>query len=158
MHLLILVSFVNCFINFIIMKRLTFIGLSFLLFVCSATGFASTWHHTLTPVQLPADSLIQRIICFKFKANTSPQAIEQHMREFAQLKDSIPHILTYRAGFTVPAELTAKGDYDVMHYCTYRNEEEVKRYAAHPAHQRFIQRNRAIWEKVLVINATFILE
>ncbi|MDB5241131.1 MAG: stress protein [Spirosoma sp.] len=77
------------------------------------------------------------------------------MREFAQLKDSIPHILTYRAGFTVPAELSAKGDYDVMHYCTYRNEEAVKQYAVHPAHQRFIGRNRASWEKVLVINSTF---
>jgi hypothetical protein len=136
------------------MKRLAFIGLSLLLASYTVDVFASTGHPKYARVHLPPDSLIQRIICFKFKANTSPQAIEQHMREFAQLKDSIPHILTYRAGFTVRAELTAKGDYDVMHYCTYRNEEAVKQYAVHPAHHRFIDRNRASWEKVLVINAT----
>jgi hypothetical protein len=137
------------------MKPLAIIALSLLLSSYNAPAFSSACHHPGTTVHVLPDSLIQRIVCFKFKANSSPAAIEQHMREFAQLKDSIPHIVSYRAGVTVVADLTAKGDYDVMHYCTYRNEAEVKRYAVHPAHQRFIQRNRAIWEKVLVINSTF---
>lgn len=137
------------------MKQLAFIALSLLLSIDNASVFGATGHHPSTTVHVPPDSLIQRIICFKFKTTASTQAREQHMREFAQLKDSIPHILSYRAGDTVAADLTEKGDYDVMHYCTYRNEAEVKRYSVHPAHQRFIQRNQANWEKVLVINSTF---
>ena len=106
-----------------------------------------------TATSLTSDSLIQRIVCFKFKANTSPDAIQQHMRGFANLKDSIPYILTYSAGPTVKGDLGEVGEYDVMHYCTYRNEEEIRLYAVHPVHRRFIAQNKAIWEKVLVINS-----
>ena len=102
---------------------------------------------------LPSDSFIQRIVCFKFKANTSPDAIQQHMRGFANLKDSIPYILSYSAGPTVNGDLPENKEYDVMHYCTYRNEEEIRLYAVHPVHLRFIDQNKAIWEKVLVINS-----
>ena len=102
---------------------------------------------------LPADAVIQRIVCFKFKPNTSPEAIKQHMRGFANLKDSISYILTYSAGTTVKGDLSEVGEYDVMHYCTYRSEDEIKLYAVHPVHRRFIDQNKAIWEKVLVINS-----
>ena len=102
---------------------------------------------------LPAEANIQRIVCFKFKAGTTPEAIEQHMRGFAGLKDSISYILSYHAGPTVPGDLTGEQEYDVMHYTTYRNEEEIKSYAVHPVHQRFIEQNKAIWDKVLVINS-----
>ena len=102
---------------------------------------------------LPAEAQIQRIVCFKFKAGTTPEAIQQHMRGFANLKDSISYILSYQAGPTVFADLTEKPEYDVMHYCTYRNEDEIKLYSVHPVHQRFIKQNQAIWEKVLVINS-----
>ena len=102
---------------------------------------------------LPADALIQRIVCFKFRPNTSPEAIQQHMRGFANLKDSISYILTYSAGPTVKGDLAEAGEYDVMHYCTYRSEEEIKLYAVHPVHRRFIEQNKSIWQKVLVINS-----
>jgi hypothetical protein len=75
------------------------------------------------------------------------------MRCFAGLKDSIAYILSYQAGPTVTGDLSDKGEYDVMHYCTYRNEEEIKLYSVHPVHKRFIQQNKDIWEKVLVINS-----
>jgi hypothetical protein len=75
------------------------------------------------------------------------------MRGFANLKDSIAYILSYQAGPTVKGDLTETPEYDVMHYCTYRNEEEIKLYSVHPVHQRFIKHNKAIWEKVLVINS-----
>ncbi|RDC65529.1 Dabb family protein [Adhaeribacter pallidiroseus] len=102
---------------------------------------------------LPPEARIQRIVCFKFKANTTPAAIQQHMRGFAGLKDSISYILSYQAGPTVYGDLTDKPEYDVMHYCTYRNEAEIKLYSVHPVHQRFIKQNKEIWEKVLVINS-----
>ena len=102
---------------------------------------------------LPSEANIQRIVCFKFKAGTTSEAIQQHMRGFANLKDSISYILSYQAGVTVNGDLTEKPEYDVMHYCTYRNEEEIKLYSVHPVHQRFIKQNKAIWEKVLVINS-----
>jgi hypothetical protein len=120
---------------------------------CKQPASTSATNQASSSLSLPTEARIQRIVCFKFKANTSPEAIQQHMRGFAGLKDSIPYILSYQAGPTVYGDLTDKPEYDVMHYCTYRNEEEIKLYSVHPVHQRFIKQNKEIWEKVLVINS-----
>jgi hypothetical protein len=126
---------------------------SLLLWGCHQKRFTSATTGQSPASTLPAQAHIQRIVCFKFKPGTTPQAIEQHMRGFAGLKDSISYILSYQAGPTLKGDLSEKGEYDVMHYCTYRNEEEIKLYSVHPVHQRFIEQNKAIWEKVLVINS-----
>ena len=136
------------------MKKILSIGLVILLLSAfNRDAFTSTLDKKNTSSGSTGDSIIQRIVCFKFKAGTSQEAIKQHMQGFAHLKDSIPYILSYRAGFTVMGDLTEKPEYDVMHYCTYKNEQEVKLYSVHPVHQRFIQQNKSIWEKVLVINS-----
>jgi hypothetical protein len=136
------------------MKKIIFEGLVILLLSAfNQKAYTSTLGQKDASFGLTRDSIVQRIVCFKFKAGTTLQAIKQHMRGFANLKDSIPYILSYRAGSTVMGDLTEKPEYDVMHYCTFKNEEEIKLYSAHPVHQRFIQKNKAIWEKVLVINS-----
>lgn len=136
------------------MKKIIFIGLSsLLLWGCTQKRFTSATTGQSPASTLEAQAHLQRIVCFKFKPGTTPQAIEQHMHGFAGLKDSISYILSYKAGPTLRADLSEKGEYDVMHYCTYRNEEEIKLYSVHPVHQRFIEQNKAIWEKVLVINS-----
>jgi hypothetical protein len=146
------------------MKKLIIcIGLSVLLLpACKQnTSAAAEQQASATPAAeqdstasyLHAEANIQRIVCFKFKPGTTPEAIGQHMRGFAGLKDSISYILSYQAGPTVLADLNEKPEYDVMHYTTYRNEEEIKLYAVHPVHKRFIEQNKAIWDKVLVINS-----
>src|SRR5689334_7045738 len=86
---------------------------------CNTTGNNST--------ALSNDSLIQRIVCFKFRPGVTPAQIDQHMRGFQGLKDSIPYILSYSAGNTVPGDLEGKGEYDVMHYSTYRSEEDIRK-------------------------------
>jgi hypothetical protein len=136
------------------MRKILFISLSFfLLSACNQGGFTSDRKRQNPAFHLPAEAQIQRIVCFKFKPGTTQEAIEKHMRGFAGLKDSITYILSYQAGPTVTGDLSDKGEYDVMHYCTYRNEEEIKLYSVHPVHKRFIQQNKDIWEKVLVINS-----
>jgi hypothetical protein len=136
------------------MKKIILFQVSaLLLWACTQKGSTSATLHQSPAPHLPAEAHIQRIVCFKFKPATTPEAIQQHMRGFAGLRDSISYILSYQAGPTVRGDLTEKPEYDVMHYCTYRNEEEIQRYSVHPVHQRFIQQNKAIWEKVLVINS-----
>lgn len=124
-----------------------------LVMACNQKSFTSTTKKKRIALSLPGDSLIQRIVCFKFKAGATAEDIQQHMRGFAQLKDSIPYILSYQAGPIVKGDLTEQPEYDVMHYCTFRNEAEIKLYAVHPVHLRFIQQNKNVWEKVLVINS-----
>ena len=107
----------------------------------------------ITPAMAEGKPGVQRIVAFKFKDGTSQEAIQQHMDDFAALEDSIPQILSYRAGETLSTSYEATGDYDVLHYATYESETAVEEYFNHPAHQRFIERNKAHWEQVIVLNS-----
>jgi hypothetical protein len=88
----------------------------------------------------------QRIVCFKFKADTSPEAIKNHMRDFAALKAEIPLILNYSGGMMIPST-EQPPQYDSLHYLTFQTPEAIDLYFAHPAHHE-------IWERVLVLNAS----
>jgi hypothetical protein len=94
---------------------------------------------------------IQRIVCFKFKKSAAVTERARHMADFRALKKKIPQILSYSAGKTIAGEKGDLPDYDVMHYLTYANPEEVAVYVDHPAHKDFVDRNRSLWDKVLVI-------
>ncbi len=96
---------------------------------------------------------IQRIVCFKFKSGTSGPAIHQHMADFAGMKDLIPQILEYRGGQTKPGDYNSPPGFDTMHYMTFESMAAIEIYFHHEAHQRFIERNKAVWENVLVLNA-----
>ena len=54
------------------------------------------------------EDTIQRVVCFKFKPGTTPEAIQEHLKGLAALKDSIPYILSYQAGLTVQGEMKEK--------------------------------------------------
>ena len=96
---------------------------------------------------------IQRIVCFKFKEGTSESAIEQHMADFAGMKAFIPQIKEYRGGLTKPGDNNRPPDYDTMHYMIFDSLEDIELYRPHEAHLRFIERNKASWEHVLVLNS-----
>jgi hypothetical protein len=95
----------------------------------------------------------QRIVCFKFKENATEEAIRQHMDGFKQLKDAIPQIVAYSGGLAVSGDRGATPDYDSLHILTFASLEDIEQYFHHDRHQRFIQKNREIWNKVLVLNA-----
>ena len=138
-----------------------FLLLSSILFACGQQGDVGQVDENIqpdvepkiTPALSEEPPPIQRIVAFKFKEGASEEAIQQHMDYFASLKDSIPQILSYRAGKTIPVEYENTGDYDVMHYATFASEEAIEEYFNHPAHQRFIQANKDIWQSVIVLNS-----
>ena len=97
--------------------------------------------------------MIQRIVCFKFKPNTTPTAIQSHMDHFARLSVEIHQIQSYSGGLTVADEHGNLPEYDSLHIATYHSMTEVETYFHHPAHQEFIEAHREIWAKVLVLNS-----
>ena len=135
--------------------------LSILVFACGQQGEVGQVDEDIQPdvepkitpalsEELPS---IQRIVAFKFKEGASEASIQQHMDYFASLKDSIPQILSYRAGSTFPVDYENTGDYDVLHYSTFESEAAIEEYFNHPAHQRFIEANKDIWASVTVLNS-----
>lgn len=97
--------------------------------------------------------MFQRIVCFKFKENATAEQIQKHMDELSGLQKKIPQIIHYSAGKTIPGDFGALPEYDVMHYLTFNTPNDIDDYFRHEQHNEFIQRNKEIWEKVLVINS-----
>lgn len=95
---------------------------------------------------------IQRVVAFKFKADASPDAQKKHMKGFEVFVKEVKQVLSYRAGKTVKGEKANDPEYDVMHYITFEKESDIIVYDIHPAHKKFIEDNKASWEKVVVIN------
>lgn len=95
---------------------------------------------------------IQRIVCFKFIAGVDQEAISRHMADFAGLKDEIAQIREYRGGLSRPGDDNSTPEYDCMHYMIFDSLGDIEQYRPHPAHLRFIERNKAVWQKVLVLN------
>ncbi|MFN3489731.1 MAG: Dabb family protein [Emticicia sp.] len=100
----------------------------------------------------PPKAQKQRIVCFKFKQGTSPEAIKQHMTDFQDLKRQMPEIAAYSAGATFGEE-NSTAEYDVMHYLTFRTETEVDKFRESTEYKAFEKANEANWDKVLVINS-----
>lgn len=94
----------------------------------------------------------QQIVCIKFKNGVQNQAIEKHMHEFAALKPEIKQIVGYTAGKTIMTS-AAGADYDVMHYLTFQSADDLKAFEQSAAYRQFVQENKGIWEKTLVVNA-----
>jgi len=98
--------------------------------------------------------MYQRIVCFTFKENVSEHDIQEHCRDFAQLKDSIPQILSYAGGRSVVTSVDSEPQWEAVHCATFARIEDIEAYFHHPAHQEFIQKHKQIWETVFVCNAT----
>ena len=96
---------------------------------------------------------IQRIVCFKFKADTSQEDKDRHMADFAALKAAIPQILSYSGGFALAGDVGEPPDYDTLHYLTFDSLDDVDLYFHHEAHQKFIAANKQSWDGVFVLAA-----
>ncbi|WP_247234900.1 Dabb family protein [Telluribacter sp. SYSU D00476] len=95
---------------------------------------------------------MQRVVCVKFKADATQADIDKHLREFAGLRREIPDIVGYSAGRVLDNEGTS-GEFDVVHYITFRNEEGIASFTSHPKRQAFVASNKAHWENVLEVNS-----
>ena len=98
--------------------------------------------------------MYQRIVCFKFKEDAAEQAIQQHMDSFQVLKQHIPQIVSHTGGRSVVAGEDKPPEFDSMHYLTFASLADIEIYFHHKAHQDFIQKNKTIWDNVLVLNAS----
>lgn len=101
---------------------------------------------TPTPVQK------QKVILYQFKENVSKQQIEQHLTDFKLMKRQVPEIVGYSAGYTYDLN-NDQSKFDVMHYLTFKTDEDVAAYMNSEEFKAFKETHQAIWEDVLVISS-----
>ena len=126
------------------MKNASFIAM---LFIASALVMSFSFFK-----DEKAKPQFQRIVCFKFKTGTSPEAKAKHVADFAAFVKAIPQVLSYRAGKTVKGESKADPEYDIMHYLTFEKEADILQYDVNPAHKKFVEANKESWDKVIAVN------
>jgi hypothetical protein len=97
--------------------------------------------------------MYQRIVCFKFKPEADPEAIQKHMADFTRMANEISQIVSYSGGLTVADEHGNPPGYDSLHIATYHSMADIEAYFHHPIHQAFIETHKTIWADVLVLNS-----
>lgn len=91
----------------------------------------------------------QQVICYKFKAGVSEEAVKAHIAAFNNLKGSTHQIVGYSAGETTGSTQ----EYDVMHHLIFRNDADMQKFIGSSQYQSFVKANEGNWEKTLVINS-----
>ena len=94
----------------------------------------------------------QRVVCIKFKAGTTKEDVEKHMRDFAIMKNSVQDVVAYSAGHVQKTD-AADSQFDVIHYLTFRTKEGAQQYAANADRKAFVKSNESNWDKVLELNS-----
>lgn len=97
----------------------------------------------------PRPAKKQMVICYKFNDGLSEAVKNQHLSNFKSLKKQSPEILNYSGGFT--SEINQ--NYDVMHYLTFTNEEEILKFKESIAFKSFNQAQKDVVKNELVILA-----
>ncbi len=97
--------------------------------------------------------MFQRVVCFKYKPETTQEAINSHLEGFQKLPDIVPGIVSYRGGLCLPNVNGALPEYSSMHYLTFKTLEDMSLYFYHPDHQKFGKFGGEISEKILVLNS-----
>ncbi|MGA2501772.1 MAG: Dabb family protein [Tepidisphaeraceae bacterium] len=79
---------------------------------------------------------IYHVVCFKFKAGTTPEQIKQVEDAFAALKIRIPTVTSLKWGTNISPEKKDKG-FTHCFILTFASEKDRDDYLPHPEHKAF---------------------
>ncbi len=100
----------------------------------------------------PAKVKKQMVICYKFNENTPKDQVDKHISDFLDLKKTSKEIVNYTAGYTV-GKGNQKPDFDVMHYLTFKTEEDIAKFIKSDSYKKFVRRHKYNWKTEFVLNA-----
>ncbi len=92
------------------------------------------------------------VLCYKFNDDIKKSEIDSHMNGFRELKKMNEEIVGYTSGYTSTLE-NSKPAYDVMHYLTFRTENDVLKFKNSDTFKKFIEENKSKWSSEFIINA-----
>ncbi len=96
--------------------------------------------------------MYEHIVAFKFNANYQPQEEHRLVETLLALKDQVPGIVELTAGVNTTEETDNIHGYTLGLRVTFEDQEALRLYGPHPAHQAFVQLLEGIIENVVVID------
>ncbi|WP_261301823.1 Dabb family protein [Paenibacillus andongensis] len=96
--------------------------------------------------------MFEHLVSFKFKENLAQQKEKELLETLWSLKNKIPGIVDLSAGVNVTEETENVQGYTIGLRVTFEDQESLRQYGPHPAHQQFVQSLEGILENVIVID------
>ncbi|WP_235549448.1 MULTISPECIES: Dabb family protein [unclassified Paenibacillus] len=96
--------------------------------------------------------MFEHLVSFRFKENLDPQKEKELLETLLSLKNKIPGIVDLSAGVNVTEETDNVQGYTLGLRVTFEDQESLRQYGPHPAHQQFVKSLEGIIENVIVID------
>ncbi len=96
--------------------------------------------------------MYEHLVVFKFNSNYEPQTEELLVQTLLKLKEQIPGIVELTAGVNVTEETGNIHGYTLGLRVTFTDQEALRQYGPHPAHQDFVGMLEGIIENVVVVD------
>ncbi|CAM4483440.1 Dabb family protein [Paenibacillus typhae] len=96
--------------------------------------------------------MFEHLVVFKFGSSFNPEQGQQLVQALLGLKDQIPGITALTAGVNVTEETENIHGYTLGLRVTFTDQEALRAYGPHPAHQQFVAMLEGIVESVVVVD------
>lgn len=96
--------------------------------------------------------MYEHLVVFRFNEQYKPDNGEQLVQTLLALKDSIPGIVELTAGVNETEETENIHGYTLGLRVTFSDQEALRKYGPHPAHQHFVGLLEGIIENVVVVD------
>ncbi|MEM9675053.1 MAG: Dabb family protein [Bacteroidota bacterium] len=114
---------------------------------CSSSNANSSEEVTV----VEKNDVLRHVVAFQFKDEISAERREQAVKDFLELKELIPEILSFEGGEDVSVEGFAKG-FTHCFIITFADEAARDIYIPHPAHIELAEKNKPLMKDLLVID------
>ncbi|MNB88286.1 Stress responsive A/B Barrel Domain protein [compost metagenome] len=96
--------------------------------------------------------MYEHLVVFKFNSSYQPQQEQQLVQTLLGLRNQIPGIIGLTAGVNVTEETGNIHGYTLGLRVTFSDQEALRAYGPHPAHQHFVAMLEGIIESVVVVD------
>jgi hypothetical protein len=93
--------------------------------------------------------MLTHIVCWKYKAETTPEEREEHIARLKNLPNVIPNILSFNVGADI---LHLERSFDTGLVAIYPDREALEFYTVHPEHQEVASLGKQIAERVVSVD------
>ncbi|MEK3714545.1 Dabb family protein [Paenibacillus sp. FSL R7-0333] len=96
--------------------------------------------------------MFEHLVVFRFNEQFEPSQEQALLQALLALKKQIPGIIDLTAGINVTEEQENVHGYTLGLRVTFQNQEALREYGPHPAHQKFVSMLEGILENVVVVD------
>ncbi|MFY0607698.1 MAG: Dabb family protein [Cyclobacteriaceae bacterium] len=117
---------------------------------CSPTSDSSQASSEKVAVSEPRD-VLRHVVAFTFKDEITDERQEQAVKDFVDLKNQVPGIISFEGGKDVSIEGLTKG-FTHCFIITFVDEKARDEYIPHPAHLVLVEKNKPLMKNLLVLD------